>query len=266
MEFDFPDEIDPVFVPGEPEQSFFLIGLSLLLPYLEPYLIRTMKEAKPHVTDSGLLTDLQQFSAQEGQHYKQHIRFNEKVRLSGYPGLEPLERQLEADYLRFSETKSLRFNLGYAEGFEALTTATARFALENGDRSQGSPIGEMMLWHAIEELEHRTVAFDIYDHVCGGYVRRLGIGLFAQWHMARFIFRVAGYMIEASPEIMEAHGGEEGAKRRREMASREQRALIPSILRTYLPWYTPHDIPFSEDMRAIAAMFDEKATSLTRAG
>ena len=176
-----------------------------------------------------------------------------------------MEKRLEADYLRFSETKSLRFNLGYAEGFEALTTAIARFFLENGDRVEGSPIGEMLLWHAVEELEHRTVAFDIYDHVCGGYVRRLGIGLFAQWHMARFIARVARHMIEASPEVMAAHGGAEGARLRRHEASRNQRRLLPRILRTYLPGYTPHDIPFTHAMREIAARFDEKAIGLTRA-
>lgn len=265
MAFEFPEEIDPVFIAGEPERSYFTIGLSLLLPYLEPYLIRTMKEAKRHITDPDLLVDLQQFSAQEGQHYREHIRFNKALRLSGFPGLEKLEGELEADYLRFSETKSLRFNLGYAEGFEALTTAVARFGLEGGELQRDSPISEMMLWHAIEELEHRTVAFDVYDHVIGGYFRRLAIGLYAQWHMGRFITRVASYMIEAAPEIMEAHGGPAGARERRKVANAANWKLLPSVLRTYLPGYTPHDIPFTDTMREIAAQYDAKARSLTRA-
>ncbi len=36
MPFEFPDEIDPVFVAGEPEESFAMIAASLLLPSLEP--------------------------------------------------------------------------------------------------------------------------------------------------------------------------------------------------------------------------------------
>ena len=36
MDFDFPADIDPVVVAGDPEQSYMMIGLSLLLPYLEP--------------------------------------------------------------------------------------------------------------------------------------------------------------------------------------------------------------------------------------
>ena len=261
MAFEFPEEIDPVCVPGQPEESFGLIGLSLLLPYLEPYLIRTMKEAKAHVRDPELLRDLQAFSAQEGQHYRQHIRFNEALRLSGYPGIEPLEKELEADYLRFSETKSLRFNLGYAEGFEALTTATATLFLEESLLDLESPVGQLMTWHAVEELEHRTVAFDVYDHVCGGYVRRLGIGLYAQWHMARFITRVANYMIRSSPEIMERHGGAKGARERAAMTKSSRRKLGAAVLRTYRPSYTPHDIPFTEDMKRLADRYTQLAVS-----
>ncbi len=261
MAFEFPDEIDPVFIPGQPEESYSIIGLSLLLPYLEPYLIRTMKAAKPHVSDPDLVADLQHFSAQEGQHYREHIRFNQALRTSGFPGLEPLEKELEADYLRFTETKSLRFNLGYAEGFEALTTATANFMLEKGDLKLDTPAGDLLAWHAVEELEHRTVAFDIYEHVCGGYFRRLAIGLFGQWHMLRFIVRVTNYMIKAAPEVMEKHGGAEGARERAKMQAGMRRTLLPRILRTYRPSYTPHDIPFTDDMRRLAERYNGLARS-----
>lgn len=49
IDFPFPEEIDPVSIPGQPEASVGLLGLSLLLPYLEPYLIRSMKAARKHV-------------------------------------------------------------------------------------------------------------------------------------------------------------------------------------------------------------------------
>ncbi len=44
MDFGFPEHIDPLSIPEKPEQSYAMVGLSLLLPYLEPYLIRTMKQ------------------------------------------------------------------------------------------------------------------------------------------------------------------------------------------------------------------------------
>ena len=87
MEFDFSDELDPVYIEGAPEESHATTAFSLLLPYLEPYLIRTMKEAKKQVTDPDLIRDLERFCAQEGQHYRQHKRFNDVMRGAGFPCL-----------------------------------------------------------------------------------------------------------------------------------------------------------------------------------
>jgi len=71
MPFEFPDEIDPVFIEGDPELSFegmstgyAMIASSLLLPHLEPYLIRSMKAAAKHVTDPKVLQSLEGFAAQ----------------------------------------------------------------------------------------------------------------------------------------------------------------------------------------------------------
>ena len=172
-----------------------------MLPYLEPYLIRTMREARARVTDPALAADLDLFNGQEGQHYRQHMRFNEAIRPAGLEALTALEAELAADYRRFTATRSLRFNLAYAEGFEAFTTAIARFSLETRQFDSVHPaVRELFQWHLIEELEHRTVAFDVYDHVCGGYFYRLSVGLFAQWHLNQFALRAAGLMQNADPE------------------------------------------------------------------
>jgi predicted metal-dependent hydrolase len=261
MEIDFPDDIPPVCVEGEPERSYLMIALSLLLPYLEPYLIRTMKVARKHINDPLLLDDLERFSAQEGQHYRQHKRFNDVIRTKGFPRLAELEGELDADYRRFTEKRSLRFNLAYAEGFEALTTATALFSFETESMANMHPsVRELFSWHLIEELEHRTVAFDVYDHVCGSYPYRLVAGLYAQWHMARWIGRVAKYMLEADPDALEKYGGLEGRKQRQKMvATVARKGLLPKLLRTYLPGYTPERIAFTDDMIALAREYSDRA-------
>jgi predicted metal-dependent hydrolase len=261
MAFEFPDALDPIVVADAPEESYSIIGLSLLLPYLEPYLIRTMKVAKKRVTDPELVRDMEAFSAQEGQHYRQHIRFNDSIRGFGFPGLEALERELEADYRRFSESKSLRWNLAYAEGFEALTTAGAYGAFEMGANPNMLPaVRDLMQWHLIEELEHRTVAFDVYQHVCGSYPYRLVVGTYAQWHMGSWIARAIQYMMSVDPRIGIEFGGVAGAKRRnRERIRMAIRYQLPKVLKTYLPWYTPHDIPMTNEMRQIAEEYSEMA-------
>ena len=98
--------------------------------------------------------------------------------------------------------------------------------------------------------------------MCGGYFYRLFVGLFAQWHLLRFITRVQRYMLEADPAAVKQHGGEAGRRERRRRASRAtRRGLLPSVLRTYLPGYIPHDIEFTEEMRMMAQAYTERAKS-----
>jgi predicted metal-dependent hydrolase len=263
MDFGFPESLDPIVIAGKPEESYQMLALSLLLPYLEPYLIRTMKEARKHVRDPDLVTELGKFSGQEGQHYKQHNLFNEACKSFGiaYPDLARLEAELDADYRRFSGTKSLRWNLAYAEGFEALTTAVARTAFEEGGNPNTHPAArDLFAWHLIEELEHRTVAFDVFDHACGSYPYRLAVGTWAQWHMGRWTARVARHMLDSDGRALAEYGGAEGRKaRRHELWQRAYRGLLPKLLRTYSPRYTPHEIAFTEEMRDIAKMFSATA-------
>jgi predicted metal-dependent hydrolase len=263
MPFDFPDEIDPVFIEGDPEASFGLIAGSLLLPYLEPYLIRSMRAAMEHITDPQLLDDLKRFSAQEGQHFRMHAKFNAAVQKAGFPRLAEFEKELADDYKRFSETKSLRFNLAYAEGFEALTMNGIRFMMEpNGIEDTESTVSKMFEWHFVEELEHRTVTFDVYDHVCGGYFYRLFAGIYAQWHFMRWIRKVNRYMLEVmpppkrSPEVIK----ERRAKARAQLGDAVRR-LLPAVLRIYLPNYSPHKLDISPYMQVVADKYTEMATS-----
>lgn len=265
MPFDFSDEIDPVFIKDDPEQSFSFITGSLLLPYLEPYLIRSMKAAQSHVTDPKILDGLKGFIAQEGQHYRMHMKFNASVRRAGFPGLQALEKELSDDYQRFTNTKSLRFNLAYAEGFEAFTMNAIKGMM--GTNGLGDDLPEflqMIEWHFIEELEHRTVAFDVYDHVCGGYFYRLAVGMWAQWHFTSWLRRATAYMMKTSPAPKRS--AKEMAKvRASQPLSRaiSARNILPGLLRIYLPSYTPHDVEIAPGLQVIADRYSEMAIKTT---
>ncbi len=261
MPFQFPDELESAFIPGEPELSFRLIAASLFLPYLEPYLIRSMRTAKDKVTDPDILKGLESFCAQEAQHYQMHMKFNDACRLDEFPELARLEKEIAGDYRRFSKEKSLRFNLAYAEGFEALTMNFIRFFMENpGFDNPDSAIVQMWEWHFVEELEHRNVAFDVYDHVCGGYVYRLFIGLYAQWHFTRWIRKVNRYMLKTCPPPPR-NAEDKRARRKAAWSLRKTllRNLLPDVLRIYLPSYTPHAVKISPAMQVIADRYTEMA-------
>jgi uncharacterized protein len=255
LRLEYPGDLDPVVVAGQPEESFVTLGMSLLLPYLEPYLIRSMRQAAPLIKDEKLAADLDLFVGQEGQHYRQHMALNEALRLPGMEKLKALEARLDADYHRYSQTRSLRWNLAYAEGFEAYTSAMAldSFQCHLTDRLHPA-VRDLFAWHLIEELEHRTVAFDVYDQVCGGYFFRLLVGLFAQWHLNRFVLRAAGVMLKAGgPAFRQEYGGAlRGWWRIKELLWGRVTNFLPKVLSSYLPWYTPHRIVLPPEAKALA--------------
>lgn len=267
MPFEFPDDIDPVFIDGDHQRSFAFIAGSLLLPYLEPYLIRSMKAAEKHVTDPYVLEGLRKFTFQEGQHYQMHKKFNATIRRAGFPGLEALEQELSDDYKRFTSTKSLRFNLAYAEGFEALTMNAVKHMMEPNGFGEDLPVFmQMVEWHFVEELEHRTVTFDVYDHVCGGYFYRLVVGAWAQWHFTRWIRRATKYMLKAMPQpqpkTMSKSGEKDVVKDAKTVPSIKPagvKNLLPGLLRIYLPNYNPHDVEISPGMQVLADKYTKMA-------
>ena len=227
-----PDEMLATLLP--------MLGLSMTMPYLEPYLIRTMRTALPEISDPELCEDTRRFSQQEGHHYRNHALFNEQIRKSFDAAtaerLRAIERELEADYQRYSKTKPLRFNVAYAEGFEAMTCAGALAFAEHGsfDQPETLPGGEIWAWHMAEEIEHRTVAFNVYRHLVGSYFYRIVFGSWAQYHYTSYIARFARCMAAALDRKLTRP------------SSPMHRSALRRYVRTFSPRYDPAKIDVPE--------------------
>jgi predicted metal-dependent hydrolase len=246
-DFPFPTRIDPIVIEGRPELSYVLVGISLSLPYLEPFLIRTLSEAKRYVEDPELREQIRLLNAQEGQHARLHTRFNKAVGQS-FPELAALEQELAADCKRFTATRSLKWRLAYVESLEAFTVAFSQFLFEENVLSDVQPaaVRELFEWHAAEELEHRSVAFDVYEHLYGDYTFRVAVSLYAQWHFLRFVMRAA--------RLMMAHGRAQGrdhgrpaqvGKRVLSLIGQFGRGMLPSVVAAHSSRYRPHTIATS---------------------
>ena len=109
--FEWPDDVSMLPLPDDPATSCELMAISFTLPYLEPYLIRTMRTAAKHVADREIRADMKAFASQEAQHFQQHRDLNDQVRAqlprAAASAMLELEQQLDADYRRFSDTRSL---------------------------------------------------------------------------------------------------------------------------------------------------------------
>jgi uncharacterized protein len=178
FDFEFPDSLDPVWVPDNPYRAHFFNGVSLTMPYLEPFLCKTMREALQLVDDEQLLEDMRGFIGQEAQHYRCHRRLNERLTKNGHPQFVEIEKRIAGSYDRLAE-RSMRTRLAYSAGFECMTNGFTNWLL--GGRKAlfqhaQADVTSFWLAHMAEECEHKTVAFDVYKKLYGAYwPRALGV-------------------------------------------------------------------------------------------
>jgi uncharacterized protein len=213
VSFDFPDELDDVFPGDDLRDEAYLVAFSLTMPTLEPYLIRSFREASSQVTDPELAADVKAFIGQEAHHHRNHQRVNEIVLGRLDPAvadeLRAIVARLDDDYRRYTTTKSTRFNVAYAEGFEAMTCSMAITMVERAAGGDGpTRFGawqQLWAWHAAEEIEHRTVAFGLYEHLSGSYPYRVWASLRTQVHYSICLARLQAVLMESHGERRRAH-------------------------------------------------------------
>src|SRR5262249_39747293 len=92
IQFPFPSDFHPHWNPDDPALSQLVNGASMLLPYMEPFIIDCMREATKQVSDPALLEEARGWIAQEAHHFAQHRRFNEVLVAHGYPQLRQREK------------------------------------------------------------------------------------------------------------------------------------------------------------------------------
>jgi predicted metal-dependent hydrolase len=241
--------------PSRPELSQVVNAASLAMPYLEPYLIRSMRAARANISDPALQEALDLYVKQEASHYKQHRQFNDTLRAAGYQCIDELEQILAADYQRLEKQRSLRFNLAYAEGFEAMALAIAHMLIDMrvelfGDSDPA--VASLVLWHFVEEIEHKNVAYDVLHDQYPGYLWRIIGLLYATTHI--FWRTRQGYraMLKEDGLWRVARSRWTGVK----ILFRILRNMCPRWLRIFKPGYHPSQVDDPHWGRDWAALFD----------
>lgn len=155
--------------PGEPG----ILGLRqlrlVLVIGLERYFVRAMKDADAHITDPEVREEAKLFMQQEAVHSKAHRR-HVKALIDRYPGLQGAVDLAIAQYDALYDRHDLRYHLAYAAALEGTFTPIFGMIMEHREalfRDGDARVASLHLWHFCEEIEHRSSAVMVYDHVVG---------------------------------------------------------------------------------------------------
>jgi uncharacterized protein len=154
---------------GDLMLSHILTVLSATFPEGEAYFVRSVEAVRDRITDPRLRQEVEGFIGQEAMHGREHAVFNNRMAELGYP-IRPIDayvRKLMWVRERFLNEKA---NLAITAALEHYTATLAETLL--GEAEARASIGHdgvrhLFLWHALEEAEHKAVAFDVYRHVGG---------------------------------------------------------------------------------------------------
>lgn len=263
MTFEVPEtqDFDPLYIAGNATLSYLHTALGLYAVHLEPFVVKSLRKVMPQIRDEGLKEEVDRLCRQESQHYQKHTDFNKLILERNYPGLEARTKRLGDDFESYLLGRSDRFNVGFVEGFESFTSQNALSLVASGlyeHKRSDQRFAGLFKWHQIEEIEHRNVAYDIYQHLYGNYLVRATMCWVAQHHLFSFY---ADCM-----RIMSAAEGERGGARYR--TTFKHRLLFTRVdpfikrLRTMLPGYNPRHDPVPAAIARLADQLSAQATSV----
>ncbi|WP_436792874.1 metal-dependent hydrolase [Actinospongicola halichondriae] len=171
-------------------------ALSGLFPDGEEMFIDSVKHYRDEITDQDLKRQVNAFIGQEVTHGREHRRLNERLAELGYRSkmvedllhrdevITPGMRRVIKLISRFGPLREINEQLEREETIEpepifmlAMTAALEHYTAtmaetllterELQERFADQDFFRMWAWHAIEECEHKAVAFDVYKAVGG---------------------------------------------------------------------------------------------------
>ncbi|MFK7899068.1 MAG: metal-dependent hydrolase [Myxococcota bacterium] len=155
--------------PEQPRFSVLMNQVGFLAVGFERFICKTFREAESRISDDHVATEAKLFREQEGVHAAAHTK-HAKALIAQHPGLQKALDQTVESYDRLYAENSLDYHLAYTGGLEAIFTPFFKMVLDNRAslfRGGDTRVASLFLWHFCEEIEHRSSALMVFNHVVG---------------------------------------------------------------------------------------------------
>jgi predicted metal-dependent hydrolase len=149
--------------------SHVVAALSAVFPDGEDFFVRSVRHFRDQISDPQLKRQVAGFIGQEAMHGREHRVLNERLSELGYPS-KRVERFTRAGLRVRTRVLSAKSNLAATAALEHFTATLAELVMDNDEVRNmigHEEVKNLFLWHALEESEHKAVAFDVYKAVGG---------------------------------------------------------------------------------------------------
>ncbi len=178
LELDYDtDPLPKYFMGDDLVMSHVVAVLSAQFPEGEDFFVRSVRRFRDQIDDPVLKRQVAGFIGQEANHGREHRTFNARLQALGYPTAR-IDRLVKKGLGIDEKYRSAEVCLAVTAALEHYTATLAEVLLTSEDARamfSSDEARELLVWHALEESEHKAVAFDVYQVVCGDQKLRVRI-------------------------------------------------------------------------------------------
>lgn len=188
VRFDVSEDLKTFWHGDDAFRTAFFNALSLQFPDGEQQFINAVRLYRDRIDDPKLKAEIRGFIGQEAMHSREHKDYNEALKARGYD-IDGLDRRFRKHMEMVGKLSPSRQLAGTC-GAEHYTAVLANAILSDPEWLDGATpsMARLWRWHAIEETEHKSVAFDVYRECVGNDRLRRIIFLFVTWNFFKYTF------------------------------------------------------------------------------
>ena len=251
-----------------PYVSHFLNTLSLFFPEGERFFIHSVRHYRDQATDPVLKKAVTGFIGQEAMHGREHEEYNQLLEEAGYP-IKDMEARVTKLLEKIKANAPKPVQLAATIALEHFTAMLADKVLRDPSLQGNSDVrfARLWKWHALEETEHKAVAYDVWDRAMGdspaAYITRVSALVTATLVFMRHVVEFYGIMLNHDPALPRSH-----FQRLRGYGTLANflfgkpgllRACVPDWLSYFRPGFHPWDDDNSEFLKDIDGLVAELA-------
>lgn len=189
----------PYWLKGEPSLTHLLHALSAAFPDGERMFVESVAHYRKEIRDPALRKEIARFLAQEESHAKAHEEFNAWIASHGFD-MAALDASVKARVALGKKVPPI--------GRLAVTCALEHFTAIMAEQLLTEPeliadfdpnMARLWLWHAVEETEHKAVAFDVYQTVSGNYPRRVFVMALVTFRFMTHVAWMKRHLMKTDP-------------------------------------------------------------------